>query len=95
MALKYADRKRQAAQYHRDLVAVNVAKGLELAQRQRGELLTPPEHSEIELTALLSVYLVALQATGFVDNEVAQARIFQRATKLAEERLGTSLEVIR
>jgi hypothetical protein len=95
MTMRYVDRKRQAAQYHRDLVAVNVAKGLELAQRQRGELLTPPEHSELELTALLSVYLVALQVTGFVDDEAAQGRIFQRATKLAEEKLGTALEVLR
>ena len=89
---KYIDRKRAAAQYHRDLVGVNVAKGLEISQRQRGELLTPTEHDELELTAVLTVYMVMLNVTKVVDDEVAQARILERARRLASDKLGVELE---
>jgi len=89
---KYIDRKRAAAQYHRDLVGVNVAKGLEISQRQRGELLTPAEHDELELTAILAVYMVMLNVTKLVEDEPAQARILDKARKLASEKLSVELE---
>lgn len=89
---KYIDRKRAAARYHRDLVGVNVAKGLELSQRQRGELLTQAEHDEIELTAILSVYMVMLNVSGLVDDETAQARILEKARKHASEKLEIDLD---
>ncbi len=87
--MKYADQKRQAAQYHRDLTSVNVAKGLELAQRQRGAIVSPAEYNELEATALLAVYMVQLQVTGLVLDEAAQRRMFERARKIAEEKLKT------
>lgn len=92
MQPKYIDRKRAAAKYHRDLVGVNVAKGLEISQRQRGELLTPTEHDELELTAILAVYMVMLNVTKLVEDEPAQARILDKARKLASEKLSVELE---
>jgi hypothetical protein len=89
---KYIDRKRAAAQYHRDLVGVNLAKGLEISQRQRGEMLTPVEHDELELTAVLAVYMVMLNVTKVVDDEPAQARILEKARKMASDKLGVELE---
>lgn len=86
--MKYADQKRQAAQYHRDLTGVNVAKGLELAQGQRGKLLTPAEYDELEATAMLTVYMVQLHVSGLVDDEDAQRRMIDRARKVAEKKLA-------
>lgn len=85
--MNYAEKKRTAAQYHRDLTAVNLAKGLELAQRQRGNLLTTAEYDELECTSILSVYMVFLQVSGLVDNENAQQRMMDRARKLAQVKL--------
>lgn len=85
--MKYADQKRSAARYHRDLTGVNVAKGLELAQRQRGELLSGVEYDELEATALLTVYMVQLHVTGLLADETTQRRIVERARKLAETKL--------
>jgi len=90
---KYIDRKRTAAQYHRDLTGVNVAKGLEISQRQRGDLLTGREYDELEATAILTVYMVQLSVTGLIDDEATQTRLFDRARKFAEERLAMPLEV--
>lgn len=95
--MKYADQKRAAAQYHRDLTSVNVAKGLELSQRQRGKLLTPAEYNELEATAILAVYMVQLHVTGLVKDEAAQQRMMDRARKLAERKIseatGASVEL--
>lgn len=85
--MKYIDQKRAAAQYHRDLTGVNVAKGLELSQRQRGKLLTPSEYDELEATAILTVYMVQLHVTGMLNDEALQRRIVERARKLAETKL--------
>lgn len=90
---KYADRKRAAAEYHRDYVAVNVAKGLEISQRARGDLLSAREYNELEAVSILAVYMVHLSVTGLVDDEATQGRLFDRARKLAEKRLGSGLEV--
>lgn len=90
---KYIDRKRAATEYHRDYVAVNVAKGLEISQRARGELLSPREYEELEAVSLLAVYMVHLAVTGLMENEEAQKRLMDRARKLAQKRLGTELEV--
>lgn len=86
--MKYLDQKRSAAQYHRDLTGVNVAKGLELSQRQRGKLLTPAEYDELEATAILTVYMVSLHVTGLIDNEDVQRRMMDRARKMAEKKLA-------
>lgn len=94
MTLKYADRKRAAAQYHRDYTAVNVAKGLEISQRSRGELLTPREHAELEAVSMLAVYMVHLSTSGLLDDEKTQTSLVERARRLAERRLaGQELEV--
>lgn len=85
--MKYLDQKRAAAQYHRDLTGVNVAKGLELSQRQRGKLLTGPEYDELEATAILTVYMVQLHVTGMLNDEALQRRVVERARKLAEVKL--------
>ena len=90
--MKYLDRKRQAAQYHRDLTGVNVVRGLELAQQQRGKLLAPAEHDELEATAMLTVYMVQLHVSGLVNNEDVQRRMVDRARKLAEEKIRIGLE---
>lgn len=86
--MKYVEQKRAAAQYHRDLTGVNVAKGLELSQRQRGKLLTSAEYDELEATAILTVYMVALHVTGLIDNEDVQRRMVDRARKMAEQKLA-------
>lgn len=86
--MKYADQKRQAAQYHRDLTGVNLAKGLEVSQKQRGNLMTGAEYDELEATALLTVYMVQLHVSGLIDNEDVQRRMLDRARKLAEAKLA-------
>jgi hypothetical protein len=85
--VKYLDQKRAAAQYHRDLTGVNVAKGLELTQRQRGKLLSGAEYDELEATAILTVYMVQLHVSGLVNDETAQRRMMERARKMAEAKL--------
>lgn len=93
--MKYIDlhnRKRAAAGYHSDYTAVNVAKGLEIAQRQRGDLFTDREYSELEAASLLSVYMVHITVTGMVDDEALQARLVEKARKMAEDRLKQPLE---
>lgn len=96
--MKYSDQKRKAAQYHRDLTSVNVARGLELSQRQRGKLVLPAEYDELEATSLLAVYMVHLHVTGLIDNEDVQRRMLERARKIAEAKIqeterGTELTV--
>jgi hypothetical protein len=91
--VNYLEQKRAAAQYHRDLTGVNVAKGLELSQRQRGKLLTPTEYDELEATGILTVYMVALHVTGLVNDEAAQRRMVDRARKMAEAKIKEELEV--
>jgi hypothetical protein len=88
--VKYLDQKRKAAQYHRDLTSVNIARGLELAQRQRGKLVLPAEYDELEATALLAVYMVQLHVTGLIDNEDVQRRVIERARKIAEAKIKES-----
>jgi hypothetical protein len=85
--VKYLDQKRAAAQYHRDLTGVNIAKGLELSQRVRGKLLTGAEYDELEASAILTVYMVQLHVTGLLNDEAAQRRLIDRARKLAEVKL--------
>lgn len=92
--MKYLDQKRAAAQYHRDLTGVNVAKGLELTQRQRGKLLTGVEYDELEATALLTVYIVTLHVTGLVNDEAAQRRMVDRARKLAERKIAETGDAV-
>lgn len=85
--MNYAEQKRRAAQYHRDLTGVNVAKGLELAQRQRGKLLSSAEYDELEATGILSVYMVFLHVSGLVDREDVQSRMMEKARQMAQAKL--------
>lgn len=84
--------KKAAALYHSNYTSVNVAKGLEISQRARGDLLTEREYSELEAASLLAVYMVHLNVTGMVKDEELQARLIERARKMAEEKLSTPLE---
>lgn len=93
--MKYIDlfqRKKAAATYHSDYTGVNVARGLELSQKARGDLFTAREYAELEAVSLLAVYMVHVNVTGIVNDEALQARLVERARKMAEEKLGVALE---
>lgn len=90
--MKHIEKKQQAARYHRDLTGVNMAKGLELSQKQRGPLLSAVEYNELEMTAALTVYMVQLHVSGLINDEQAQRRMVDRARKLASQKLGIDLD---
>jgi hypothetical protein len=93
--MKFSDlfqRKKAAATYHTDYTGVNIARGLELSQKARGDLFTPREYSELEAVSLLAVYMVHINVTGIVNDEALQARLVERARKMAEEKLGIPLD---
>jgi hypothetical protein len=93
--VKYIEQKqlkKSAALYHSNYTSVNVAKGLEISQRARGDLLEVREYDELEAASLLAVYFVHLNVTGLVKDEALQARLVERARRIAEEKLGYGLE---
>lgn len=89
---KFAQQKAAAA-YHRDYTGVNVAKGLEVSQKARVGMFSAREYEEIEAVSILAVYMVHLSVTGMMDDPQLQARLIERARKMAEEKLHAPLEV--
>lgn len=84
--------KKSAALYHSNYTSVNVAKGLEISQRARGDLLEAHEYCALEAASILAVYFVHLNVSGMVSDEGLQKRIVERARQIAEEKLGYGLE---